>query len=230
MPLETLHIDCYLQVLDETIAGYIDPDSIVNVIKTLLLRPLEGVSGVYIHHEPSQTDPNIRATRLAMSCGLLSMRLRGDVIISRTGGNSLAVDEIWSACCVSADLREEILSEMNGKREFPKVPDWLADASKNNYHDGAVLSRLNEVMKCSRTVKKDHENDDDEDDDDSNSWSDLSLNQITASLPQCLQDNTECEFVATVPLCLQCRRPASKLCECLATYFCEPPMTCRRDW
>jgi hypothetical protein len=227
--LETLHIKCESRTLDDIVAGHIAPDSTVNVIKTLLLRPSDGVPGVYVHHDPSNSDPNIRATRLAMACGLLSMRIKGDVVISRTGGNSLTVDEISSACCISADLREDILSVLNKKHEFFKIPDWLADASKSNYHDGAVLSRLNEAMKKSIDVRND-DDDDDDDDDDFNSRSDFSPIQSPASLAECAKENVGCVFVATVPLCLQCRRPASKLCKCLAAYFCEEPMTCRRDW
>jgi len=125
--------------------------------RTLLLRPTEDVPfTVYAyHHHLEEEDyyddydaqqrrpgrPNVRATRFAMSCGLLSARFYGDVALSRRmnplyvlgnggrtgkGGSTaaaaaetsstapppLSVWDVQAACCYSPDLRRCILEEL----------------------------------------------------------------------------------------------------------------------
>jgi len=223
-PLQTLEIDID-HALDETLANKIAPDkhSMLNVIKTLLVRPSDHSPGLYAHHLPDQNQPNVRATRLAMACGLFAMRLRGDVVLSLSARqSSLAIEDVECACCISQDLRPCILAELSPSGVSLSVPEWLGNASRSNYHDAAVLKRLAEVMKPTSG------NDDNSSEGDEHNKSSRSDDIDTT------QDEKICitrEFVTTVPLCLHCRRPALHLCEvCSGAYFCDPPSMCRQDW
>jgi len=88
-----------------------------------LLRPRSGgdddddVPGLYAYsnavpHEERGGVQNVRATRLAMACGLLSLRFYGPVLLVRSSGASrwadLSASEIRGAACVSPDLRPSI--------------------------------------------------------------------------------------------------------------------------
>ena len=254
----------------------ISPTHPENVIATLLLRPCETVPGLYAYHEPSRRrqqqqhdaadnindDANLRATRLAMACGLFAIRFYGNVILTRTTTlgslSDLSVHDVSAACEISPDLRHEILKELmiegRGKSNVttasmsspPFVPDWLAEAAKNNYQDGAVLDKLAFCFQSNANV---HDNQDSSSDSgssarESNASSDSgsSARESNASNEhQCSQvysgsSNMEQEenrvFVTTnVPLCLHCRKPACTLCTgCDGVYFCDPPRPCRQEW
>lgn len=116
------------------------------VRQLLLLRPSDVLPGCILHHGEVRDRPNVRATRLAMACGLLSARLYGDVVVARSGSNSLAIHDIHAAACLSPDLRGQA------------VPEWLADAAMHNYHDAEILERLAEVM-TERQATDDEEDD-----------------------------------------------------------------------
>jgi hypothetical protein len=202
-----------LIIVQSGIASIVDPSDPTNVVKTLLIRPIHQQPGLYAHHEPSTQYPNVRATRLAMACGLFRHRFHGDVILSR--GPHLRRADILAACCISADLRPSMISHT-------KVPEWLANACRNNYHDAAVLTRLADVMNRPDGCDEDDDSDSSVDDDGSNDEESLGNSQIDKAAKD--------EIVTKVTLCLYCRRPASKLCEdCSGAYFCEPPATCRTD-
>lgn len=94
-----------LTISEYDIVNRINSRDSINVRNTLLIRQTPiGVPGLYVHHEPQENDPpNVRATRLAMACGMFHFRLRGDVILSR-GRHcyGLHVEEVADACCVCA--------------------------------------------------------------------------------------------------------------------------------
>jgi len=246
LPLQSLPVESEAEIASRIAASAADDadeqdDLALNVIPSLLVRSV----GLYVHHNPATTQqhPNERATRLAMACGLLSMRLRGNVIVSfqqqqqqqASSGDktSLEVDAIVAAACGSHDLRPEILSSLlsdattqdDDSVRFPAPPEWLANASRENYHDAAVLQRLAAVM-------NQQEPSDDDDDGDSNS-SGSSTSQSNCDNDKDQLANTEGSrrtFVTTVPLCLECRRPASELCpDCGGAYFCARPAPCRAN-
>jgi len=194
-----------------------DDADLLNVIASLLVRS----QGLYAHHDPTgnngtqQQPPNIRATRLCMACGLLSMRLRGNVIVSLSPQKDLQVDDISAAA--SHDLRPEILRQLvDDPAAAIPPPAWLLEASRENYHDAAVLQRLARVM--NRPEEKEDDGESGEDDSASDDSSDRNINNSIQNegkkLPQ--------TFVTTVPLCLECRRPDSELCpNCEGAYFCS---------
>lgn len=248
-PLEPLVLENKTEIAKRIIFGVdkhdvellLDDEQIQNVISTLLVRS----EGLYAHHNPtdcsSRCEPNVRATRLAMACGLFSMRLRGNVIVSRSG-RTLDVEDISAAACGSYDLRRTILEELLlGKDDyyFPTaLPLWMANASRENYHDAAVLRRLATVMTNASNTTCSNQPDDDEDyessssgcdvENEKNSWNSPSgggnKGQETTAFAITIQQapSTRRTFVTTVPLCLECRRPASELCpNCEGAYFCD---------
>lgn len=95
---------------------------------------------------------NVRATRLAMACGLLSLRFFGNVLLVRGFGfrwEDLSLNDIRGATCISPDLRNCIQQEVsnNGNNKSVKpIPRWLADAAQNNYHDKAALAEVARAM------------------------------------------------------------------------------------
>ena len=181
--------------------------TIADVRQKLLVRPSpQGLAGLYAYdvvaiagaatvasgescHPCADIEPkerqdisfytkNIRATRLAMACGLYSYKLFGNVLLVRsslTSREGLSVEDVYGACCVSPDLRSTFQQEMltmssssNQCLSCP-VPRWLGDALQQNYHDAVVLSRLAHVMATPTTYKHDdststrddYDNDDD---------------------------------------------------------------------
>ena len=124
LPLQSLSVENEEEIATRIAVSAADDadddqqDAALNVIPSLLVRSV----GLYVHHNPATTTtaqhPNVRATRLAMACGLLSMRLRGNVIVSfkqqASSGDktSLEVDAIVAAACGSHDLRPEILRSL----------------------------------------------------------------------------------------------------------------------
>ena len=202
-------------------------------------------AGLYVYvlssvNENFQTPAyaNIRATSLAMACGLHSKRFYGDVYVGRLGyfpleedanlfrlsNCSLTADDIMSAC-YSPDLRPEILRCINEVGSVNILPDWILDAARCNYEDASALAILASVMKKqndddkvngSEELAPIQEQDDvgeksteQEDDDDS-------LSEINITVVGTVQN----EFVARSPLCLQCRKPTNELCDvCEGAYF-----------
>jgi hypothetical protein len=105
-------------------------------LETPLLRPRENVPGLYAYfHAPEKQDndddddvgdkekghrqvrkENIRATRLAMACGLFRLRFYGNVVAVRSGAVAssgqrwydLDAKDLMGPCCVSPDLRYRI--------------------------------------------------------------------------------------------------------------------------
>eukprot|EP00986_Skeletonema_menzelii_P013196 scaffold7554_cov143-Skeletonema_menzelii.AAC.4 len=195
------------------------------VVETALLRNSESVAGLFAYSFSNITQstasyPNIRATRLAMACGLHNQRFAGDVYIGRLGYMSnqlknldLCLSDVQNACECSPDLRHEILVTFNDVN-FPTSPEWLENAAQMNYHDGASLAALANAM-----MRSEISDDDEETDDSSSSASDGSSR--SSSMP-------EQRVLTKIPLCLHCRGPASTLCPgCEAVYFCDTPRKCQ---
>jgi len=141
--------------------------------------------------------PNIRATRLAMACGLMSMRFHGMIILVRSNPTAsvgrkrwfdVTADDIRGPCEVSPDLRTTLQAEalqqlllhhqLSTTMTTCTTPLWIKNAAEQNYHDAAVLARMAEVMDSSshetKTNADDNNseiesegNDDNDDDDDS---------------------------------------------------------------
>lgn len=196
-----------------------DPE---NVIPTLLIRPSDISPGLFAYHNPTnkrENRPNIRATRLAMACGLFSMRFYGSVIIVQRSQaqviESLTSAQIEMACCGSPDLRSSILASLGIRNQ--SVPRWLLQAAQSNYHDQAAVQKLAAVMENS-AEKDEGEVDSGDEREESNS-----LQHVSESNKREAQ-----EFVTTVPLCLHCRRPANVLCSgCHGVYSCGE--SCRQQ-
>lgn len=191
-----------------------DDDDPENVIPTLLIRPSDTSPGLFAYHNPTskrKTPPNIRATRLAMACGLFSMRFYGTVLLIRRPlkdvTDFLTAEQIETACSGSPDLRSTILSSL-GMGNW-STPRWLLQAAQSSYHDQSALEKLAAVM----------QNSDESDDEEEGSEDDDSLDRL---IERHEGEGGLHEFVSTVPLCLHCRRPASELCTgCHGVYFCD---------
>ena len=178
---------------------------------SLLVRPTaDRRPGLLAYSSSSRGKaPNLRATRLAMACGLFSLRFRGDVVLFRHFGTNLLVRDIEGAACHSPDLRRSV--------QQSTVPDWLAGASQQNYHDRAVLAKFASVMAAPGDENSNESDQTDEDEDDEENL--------------CPSDETTSrkEFVAKVPLCIACRKPSQELCPgCEGAYFCGSS-DCRRN-
>jgi hypothetical protein len=194
-----------------------DPE---NVIPTLLIRPSDGSPGLFAYHNPTSNrtnPPNIRATRLAMACGLFAMRFHGTVLILqrplKNAIDALFATQIEMACCGSPDLRSSILSSLGVKD--CNAPRWLLQAAQGNYHDQSAVQKLASVMQNRDNSSEEEEESDDE-------------MQATKLDKQPSDDGERREFVTSVPLCIHCRRPASELCTgCHGVYFCND--VCRRQ-
>lgn len=191
-----------------------------NIKLSLLVRPTaDRVPGLYAYSTHRGT-PNIRATRLAMACGLFSLRFQGDVLLFRHFGTSLSLSDVFGAACVSPDLRPCIQQELGS---IMPIPRWLIQAAQQNYLDATVLRNFAQVMtetspeERNRSKRKpfaadcDWEEDDDYHDTASDTNDDITLQSIAKS-----------------PLCLECRRSSNVLCpDCRGCYFCQPPQSCR---
>lgn len=222
------------ELLDET-----------DFLETPLMRPRgNNVAGLYAYYNnnnntqnentSSDNHNNIRATRLAMACGLLPKRFQGRVLIVRSFGGTwqdLTIDEIVGACCVSMDLRSSIQMELGKSNGIPPPPTWLADAAQHNYHDGAALAQVATAM----NMESKDDDDDDDEDDSSNSSNEEEKDSSTTKHNKARQEPAAAtaitppkEFITKIPLCLHCRRPSSCLCEgCHGAYFCKFPRRCR---
>jgi hypothetical protein len=217
-----------------------------DVRQMLLLRPSpRGDAGLYAYdivteQEKQQHIRNIRATRLAMACGLFSRKLFGNVLLIRSTvrcRENLRVEDVYGACC-SADLRPDIQRELcttSEKLTACQVPSWLGNALQDNYHDSAVLDKLADVM-ATNSIDSDGSNSDTESHGDSSDEGkgpkESASKKLVIAQPPSEQQATEPvgqkQTVTRQPLCIHCRRPASTLCSgCNACYFCEPPRSCR---
>jgi hypothetical protein len=241
-----------------------------------------GMYAYHFNHHCATMDtmnmkPNIRATRLAMAMGLYRVRFYGIVVLVRESSNrqyeesmpSLLVDDIALACNVSPDLRSCIAKELQGGgcdgtcsnddddnaclQQPAVVPDWIANAAMNSYHDEDALSQLAAVMKRNLVQGQDEDEAAEELEDhgarsstdvhakdkpvaiDTNDKDDNSGGESSSSKSNDDDDERPValprEFVAKSPLCFHCRGPAVSLCQgCYAVYFCELPRSCRSEW
>ena len=193
------------------------------LVTTALLRNSEIAVGMYAYSlsnisHAATSHPNIRATRLAMACGLHSQRFTGDVYIGRLGYQhrklmnlNLSIHAVQNACERSPDLRHETLAAFNIDGDVSS-PEWLENAAQMNYHDGASLSALANAM-----TRAEISDDDEESDEVASSCSD----DTTSSM----QEQT---VLTKIPLCWHCRGPASTLCPgCEAVYFCDASRQCQ---
>lgn len=229
---------CVLQKnFTELLESAIQPDVSDNVIPTLLLRQRNDTFPLYAYHDPTKyrEQPNVRATRLAIACGLYSIRFHGPVVLSRGAIHnvqSLDMNHIFAACCISSDFRESALNVVASAMGVPIItasaPDWIGNACRYNYLDMHVLRRLADVMNVS---SKFDDHDDEIEEIQVNDKICISSDVIPRIIERKSGSNQILkEFVTNVPLCIHCRRPASTLCsECSGAYFCESPATCRKD-
>ncbi|KAL7451826.1 hypothetical protein ACHAWC_003608 [Mediolabrus comicus] len=201
------------------------------LVETALCRITNDVPGLYAYSfsclSPSAPiHPNIRATRLAMACGLHSQRFTGDVYIGRRGycdtklrNFDLCLSHVQNACIYSPDIRAETLAALlsvDGDNVDASSPEWLENAAQMNYHDGANLAALANAMTRTDTVVDDKEEDCDDESATVSSSCSEDGDEITSS-------NQEQKALTQIPLCWHCRGPASTLCEgCGAVYFCDP--------
>lgn len=190
-------------------------------LETPLLRPRHDVAGLYAYFNNPHPDvgleerikvSNVRATRLAMACGLLSLRFFGNVLLIRGFGfrwEDLSLSDLEGAMCVSPDLRDCIQQEVcSGTKSILLIQEWLANAAQNNYHDKAALA---EVARAMMERVDDDESDDDEKEEDTQATSTNLYGTAGKST----------EFVAKSSLCLHCRSLARTLCsDCEGAYFC----------
>lgn len=210
-------------------------------LETPLLRPRDEVAGLYAYfnnhfHGVSKEEEirtaNVRATRLAMACGLLSLRFFGNVLLIRGFGfgfQDLRRDDIEAATCISPDLRECIRVEIAGRNKetiIKPIPSWLANAAQNNYHDKAALAEVARAMDCGGQEEEDDEFDNASDEEEERVVEKKKKRSPTA------HDKAEkpAEFVAKSSLCLHCRSLVSTICpDCEGAYFCcTPKKSCRK--
>ena len=206
---------------DDVMSSYLKPraqEQNAVLVKTVMIRKSESTAGMHAYSfsnisESAPCHPNIRATRLAMACGLHSQRFTGDVYIDRPG---LCILDVKNACECTPDLRQETVAAVDDDNTVTSFsPKWLENAAQMNYHDGASLAALANAMTRAEI------SDDEESDVDaiSSSCSDDSASDDTA---------TEQKALTKIPLCWHCRGPASSLCPgCEAVYFCDSSRQCR---
>ena len=185
--------------------------------------------------------PNIRATCLAMACGLHTSRFQGDVFISKLGYDrnqqimnmNISEKEIQYGC-ISPDIRKDIISKLlamkqqDGENEQKandfetiSIPSWLANAAKFNYEDTSALEALANVMnKNTVTDQTDTSSDDEEEE---------SLDSDDSTENDQIGQEPQNKFVAKKSLCLHCRGYCDNLCEtCGGAYFCLEPRLCNK--
>jgi hypothetical protein len=209
-------------------------------LETPLFRPQNDRAGLFAYYNVPEQDQregkqNVRTTRLAMSCGLFSLRFWGDVVLVRSFGGrweDLELKSIYGACCISPDLRMEIQTQVGCQlgvnNEVASIPDWLGDAARQNYHDSAALARLANVMNVSNNDQNDEN--EEEDGDCKESYSDVDEKDETVPAENIVRQGEQINmFVAKSSLCLHCRGLSSSLCpECEGSYFCDSPRSCRQ--
>ena len=204
-----------------------------------LRRMSDQVPGVYayyrrIYDNRAAKQPNIRATCLLMSTGQHSKRFYGDVYIGRYGRDSGKVQNLdllsreiyWG--CVSPDLRLDILRKVgriNDKEEHEQdfvMPNWLSDASRENYRDSIQISALAAAF--------DAKGNKDSDDSSLSRSDDEKASSLSSDDDESESSEDDKTKLRNVPLCLHCRGPAPFLCpNCEGAYFCEDPRPCVRN-
>lgn len=249
LPLESASLNvsegANLRVLLEQQASVRLGDAI-KLAPLLLPGPDDSSAGLYAYSSTADDYvllKNVRATRLAMTCGNLSFRFHGDVLLFRANGGrrwqDLTVTEIYGAACISLDLRPQIQAALRNKEDVVNVvAEWLANAAQQNYHDTAAISRLASVMFRSDNCKKRNEssNDDSVTNNDDKTQNEHNMVDKTDKEPFFDSKVTPCtfhtakQFIARTSLCLHCRGPSFSLCpNCEGAYFCEEPHHCRRS-
>ena len=211
-------------------------------LETPLLRPRHKVAGLYAYHNTlpavsAQGHENVRATRLAMACGCFSARFFGPVLLVRSFGgkwDDLMTSEIYGATSISPDLnahiQQKIAQEIMGMTDYLEsttriVPDWLANAAQQNYHDGGELAKVMSAM--NRAERYEEESNSSSDDNSNDNDNDDYDHEIT---PATTKTTTKLQFLANSPLCLHCRRLSSEPCpSCRGAYFCKPEANTGRD-
>lgn len=244
-----LHLAAEARSSSDTQSSNANKDEQVIEYEVVPLRRMsDQVPGVYAYFRRqydnrASKQPNIRATCLLMATGQHSKRFYGDVYIGRYGRDTsntgdgkvqnldLLPGEIYWGC-VSPDLRLDVLrkvGKMNGKVEGQKdfditIPDWLKDASRENYRDSIQISALAAAF--------DAENDEDSEDSSSSSASDDEESSEVSSDDESSSESSEEERtkLRNVTLCLHCRGPTQFLCQkCEGAYFCKDPRPCLRN-
>ena len=183
--------------------------------------------------------PNIRATCLAMACGLHTSRFQGDVFISKLGYDQnqqimnmdISEKEIRYGC-ISPDIRKDIISNLlvmkqqDGENEQKandfetiSIPSWLANAAKFNYEDTSALEALAEVMNKNAVLDQTDTSSDEEES--------LASDDSTENDQICQEEPKN--FIAKQSLCLHCRGNCDNPCKtCEGAYFCLEPRLCSK--
>lgn len=211
-------------------------------VEVPLLRPFGDSPGLYAYYRSTKVatnEPNARATRLAMACGLMSIRFRGNLVVARANPSGrprwhdVTIHDLHGACGISPDLRpgiqSEIATEFNSmnREEVPLIPQWIKNAAEQNYHDAAALAEMVSVMKSNEAGDDDSENNQSDSDDDSDAENDESNNERSPATSTYIPIKDTFTVTAKSPLCLHCRRPSNYLCPgCEGAYFCPPPRDC----
>eukprot|EP00977_Amphora_coffeiformis_P008649 scaffold1959_cov162-Amphora_coffeaeformis.AAC.6 len=237
---------------ERTSHNYNDETKHLQIQRTLLLRPTQDRPGLVAWHLPLSTitttkekDPNNRrATCLAMTCGLFQCRFYGHVLVdvfqiahgvttdvAATTASNLGLLQALKYVALagamqSPDDRLWNTNEDEDDHTTRMVRSWILQAAKENYHDQEIVQRWTQITSgrprpqaTSLSSRSSCDSSDDSDDQDE---------QPNDEAPQ--NDKVHHEFVTQKPLCLQCRRPTSTLCNgCQGAYFCPPPRMCRQQ-
>lgn len=204
-------------------------DIVIDV--SVLIRHSDESTGVYGYTISStifSADvPNLRATTLAMACGLHSKRFTNDVYIGRLGYTSSGLRNIdlsiidIQAAIHTPDLRKSFIKEMNlsdvlgNENYIEAAPHWLCSGAQTNYHDNKSMTALAVAMARAEVEDENSE---------SCSNSDSEVKNIP--MEKCTTQNVAMRSDLT--LCLYCRRSASTFCmNCKGAYFCEEPRKCK---
>ena len=216
-------IPCYLE-------SSINNDAVIDT--SVLIRRSEDSAGLYAYCISStslsiQNFPNIRATTLAMACGLHSKRFVNDVYLGRLGYTSsglanvdVSIDDIQAAV-LTPDLRDGFIREINQSLVDGNIiktpPDWLCSGAQKNYHDNKSMAALAAAMTRAE-----------EEDGCSGSSSTSTSESEDGNAKQSVLNRNVQAMKHEVTLCLHCRRPASTLCiECNGAYFCNDSRRCK---
>jgi hypothetical protein len=230
-------IPCYLE------STIINGDGIVDT--SVLIRHSVKCAGLYAYSISSTSlskrdVPNLRATTLAMACGLHSKRFMNDVYIGRLGYTSSGLANIdvsvpdLKAAVYTPDLRQSFIEELSqsgilgANAPIEAAPDWLCSGAQTNYHDNKSMAALAAVMARQEVVEDDSEScsaSESESDD-------VSVERLSKhDSDQSTSASTKLDILAMkhqVTLCIHCRRPASSLCiKCKGTYFCDDDRNCK---
>eukprot|EP00956_Cyclotella_meneghiniana_P013413 scaffold19369_cov59-Cyclotella_meneghiniana.AAC.3 len=236
LPLSEVNLD---STKGDAIPSYLDSETNSDAVvdTTVLIRHSQESPGLYAYSISStsfstQDVPNVRATTLAMACGLHSKRFVNDVYIGRLGHNETGLTNFdvlakdIRKAVLTPDLRDHtFITEMaqntsdSGHIYAEVAPDWLCSGAMENYHDGKLMASLVAAMtRCEEYYDSDSST--------LESEADTNLMNDDVQVSSCVNTNTS--IANNMTLCLHCRRPATSLCnECNGAYFCEEPRTCK---